>query len=89
MVFSHFSESFDLKMPANKTKLTYKYLEGPLVEKFKKENLTCHSEGLVRITPSNCIMLPEYQKHGDKIRQFTVRPDDVWVVTYPKCGWYQ
>ena len=73
-------------MSDNKSEFTYKILQDPLTEKFKKDNLSCYSEGLVRITPSNCCMLPEYQKHADRIRQFTVRPDDVWIVTYPKCG---
>ncbi|KAJ9594236.1 hypothetical protein L9F63_014396, partial [Diploptera punctata] len=73
-------------MPTNKSEFTFTNLEGPLVEKFKKENMSCYPEGLVRITPSECCMLPEYQKHADKIRRFTVRKDDVWVVTYPKCG---
>ena len=25
-------------------------------------------------------------KLGEKIYNFKIRPDDIWIITYPKCG---
>ncbi|KAJ9573814.1 hypothetical protein L9F63_008796, partial [Diploptera punctata] len=62
------------------------HLEGPLVEKLMKSMDWLYTSGVVKITPSNCCLFPEYQKHLDSVRHFKVLPDDVWIVTYPKCG---
>jgi len=37
-------------------------------------------------TPYNVIMPKAYQKMADTILNFEVRPDDIWIITYPKCG---
>lgn len=37
--------------------------------------------------PKNrCVMTEEYLKYAERIHNFTVRPDDVWIITFPKCG---
>jgi len=36
--------------------------------------------------PFNCVMPKYYQEISDKVRNFEVRDDDIWIVTYPKCG---
>lgn len=34
----------------------------------------------------SCVM-PEYYKNiAERIKKFEVRDDDIWIVTYPKCG---
>lgn len=33
------------------------------------------------------VALPEkYQNYAEEIKELEVFPDDIWVVTYPKCG---
>ncbi|XP_022184433.1 luciferin sulfotransferase isoform X1 [Nilaparvata lugens] len=42
--------------------------------------------GGVRVFPSGCVMPTEYVPYAERLRHFSVRPDDVWVISYPKCG---
>ena len=64
----------------------FELLDDPLVEKFKKATKNHSEEGILRITPSNCCLPTRFRDHVDRIRSFTVLPDDVWIVTHPKCG---
>ena len=33
------------------------------------------------------VMLPSnFEKFAQRIWNFTVRKDDIWIITYPKCG---
>jgi hypothetical protein len=66
--------------------LQYEVLRGPLVDKFKTANQTLHDDGLIKIWPPGCAMFAEFRHHAEKIRKFTVREDDVWIITYPKSG---
>lgn len=40
---------------------------------------------------SSCVLPENYEKIGDRIQNFKVRPDDVWVCSFPKSGttWMQ
>ena len=65
--------------------LKYEVLRGPLVEKYK----TAHqisADDIIKIWPPGCAIFAEFRHHAEKIRNFTVREDDVWIITYPKCG---
>lgn len=33
-----------------------------------------------------CFLPAKYQRYAQQIADFEVRPDDVWIVTFPKCG---
>lgn len=43
---------------------------------------------LVEVTPSKCLMPPQYKDIGDKILDAEVRDDDVWLISYPRTGMY-
>ena len=36
--------------------------------------------------PYNVLMPRFYEPITESIRNFEVRPDDIWIITYPKCG---
>ncbi|XP_069678912.1 luciferin sulfotransferase-like [Periplaneta americana] len=64
----------------------FEELRGPLVDKFVKSNDNIYKYGLIKVWPSGCTFYPEYRNHAQRIRDLEVRADDVWIVTYPKCG---
>jgi len=34
-----------------------------------------------------CVLIKKYyDEYAERIKHFEVREDDVWIVTYPKCG---
>lgn len=56
---------------------------------FKKlVNVTCHKPipGLQTWETRRCVMGERYHKFAEQIRDFQVRDDDVWIISYPKCG---
>lgn len=64
-------------------------------ELFGKENLVKMPEGHVMddlikdASPDGYLVVPEAFRDrgiGKKIFNMEVRPDDVWIITFPKCG---
>lgn len=56
---------------------------------FKKiVNVTCNKPitGLQTWDSRPCVMGERYHKYAETIRNFHVRDDDVWIISYPKCG---
>ncbi len=41
---------------------------------------------MVKSVPGDVYMPSKYAEIAEKIYNFKLRPDDVWIVTYPKCG---
>jgi estrone sulfotransferase len=41
---------------------------------------------MVKSEPMGIYMNEEMTKYAETIYNFKVRPDDVWLITYPKCG---
>lgn len=47
---------------------------------FGKENV------FIRVQPGDVVMPRKYAEIADAIADFTVRPDDTWLVSYPRTG---
>ena len=45
-----------------------------------------YKEGYVRIHPSGFVFIKETVQYLDRIRNFEVKDDDIWICTFPKCG---
>ena len=45
-----------------------------------------YKNGFVRLQPSGVVMPREFASFQKMIAEFRVRPDDVWVASFPKCG---
>jgi hypothetical protein len=41
---------------------------------------------MVRSEPANVYMPKNFLLFAERIYNFKLRPDDIWIVTYPKCG---
>ena len=44
-----------------------------------------HRDPIISV-PYNILMPKYYEAISDQILNFEVRPDDIWIITYPKCG---
>ena len=51
-----------------------------------KQLFTGYDEGLVRMEPGGFVMPPSYARNAEKIYRMQPRSDDVWLLTFPKCG---
>jgi len=60
----------------------YGKVEGPLRQKV--ENL--FGENMLEVSPGNVLVPPKFLKIAQKIIDLQVRPDDVWIVSYPRTG---
>lgn len=65
----------------------YEFHEIPKTqEESFKQLFTGYDEGLVRSEPGGFVMSPTYARNAEKIYRMKPRSDDVWLVTFPKCG---
>lgn len=63
----------------------FELMEKSLTNSFQ-EHFTSYPEGLVRGQPGGFVCSQEYARHADELLNFQPRGDDVWIVTFPKCG---
>lgn len=64
--------------------ISYEPLDPEVAERI--DNLFGHKNCLIEVNPGKVLMPPRYEEIGDRIRSLDVRPDDVWVVSYPRTG---
>lgn len=41
---------------------------------------------LIEVNPGNVLLPPKYVEIGERIMNLEVRPDDVWLASYPRTG---
>lgn len=63
----------------------FELMEKSLTSTFQ-EHFTSYPEGLVRGKPGGFVCSQEYARHANELLHFQARSDDVWIVTFPKCG---
>jgi hypothetical protein len=73
----------ELKQPPFKVK--FDVIPKTKLQSFKKI-FTGYEEGLMRSEPGGFVMVPHYCDNAEKIYQIQPRSDDIWLLTFPKCG---
>ena len=69
----------------------YKWVEISEEEKKERRKLfggceISSSVEMVRSEPGRVLMPKPFAKWAEELYNFELRPDDIWLVTYPKCG---
>lgn len=64
--------------------LKFETLRGPFGERADKYFGVKGS--LIEVTPSKCLMPPQFEGLGQQILDASVRPDDIWLLSYPRTG---
>lgn len=56
------------------------------LEKSFQEHFPFYNKGLVKDEYGGFVLTHEYGENAEILRNFKPRADDVWIVTFPKCG---
>lgn len=65
--------------------LVYNKVEGPMA--IKLETLFgLEDGGLIEVNPGKVLLPPKFKDVAQRILDLEVRPDDVWLVSYPRTG---
>ena len=51
-----------------------------------RDDFPGYTDGMVRGEPGRFFVAPPFGEHGEDIYNFPMKSDDVWIVTFPKCG---
>ncbi|XP_049795530.1 luciferin sulfotransferase-like [Schistocerca nitens] len=65
---------------------TAEVLTSPAARRYVDSLRGPYRDDHVRLQPSGCVLLSKVTKDVHRILDFAVRPDDVWLVTFPKSG---
>jgi hypothetical protein len=62
-------------------------LEDDIASKLREEcRSPIYPAASVRVFPSGCAHTAYFLQYAERFRDFEIREDDVWIVSYPKCG---
>ena len=50
------------------------------------DNFIGFDEGLAKCEPGGFVLTPEFCRHFHEFTGFKTRKDDIWVLSFPKCG---
>lgn len=64
----------------------FELVSGAQGERLGKETGHMYVEGFVRSHPDAFFMPTQFESVAKSIYDFEVREDDIWVITFPKCG---
>lgn len=64
--------------------VTYREVEGTARKTI--DSLFGVERCLIEVNPGACLLPSKYEEMGQRIYDMEVRPDDVWVVSYPRTG---
>lgn len=65
--------------------LVYSKIEGPMAVKLE-ELFGMEAGGLIEVNPGKVLVPPKFKDVAQRILDLEVRPDDVWLVSYPRTG---
>ena len=68
------------KLPV-KFELIKETLEPPF-----RDDFPGYTDGMARGEPGGFFIPPAFGQHADEFINFPLKADDVWIVTFPKCG---
>jgi hypothetical protein len=77
----------DEKFKQLQLKVKFNAIPKTRLKKFN-QHFNGYKNGLVRGEPGKFVMTPLYGSHAEKLYRMKPRNDDVWLLTFPKCGKY-
>ena len=69
-----------------RTTVSFIPVEKSLNGNFSRDFANYGKHGLLRTDPGGFLQTEEFSRHAEKISRFQLRKDDIWIVTFPKCG---
>jgi hypothetical protein len=74
-------------MAAEKKRLNVEFKSMPeSLEESLLYGIKTYGEGLVRGEPGGFVLTPHYGENAEELYNFHIRPDDIWVLSFPKSG---